>query len=146
MGTKYSSVGVSTFSLLNLPSTDNSQMYFTNQVEYITRYINTYGDIIDQYEARAALKFHFGVSFTSFSITRLEYGAKKANGQRLLAEGRLRPAYQSTPSYLSIEERTDMQNTSALKVFNAICQMLNAHEPPRRTEENEKQRNDFNDL
>jgi hypothetical protein len=29
-----------------------------------------------------------------------------------------------------------MQNTSALEVFNAICQMLNAYEPPRRTEEN----------
>jgi hypothetical protein len=79
LGEKYSSVGVSTFSLLNLPSTDNSQMYFAKQVEYITRYINTYGHIIDQYEARAALKFHFGVSFTSLSTIRLEYEAKKAN-------------------------------------------------------------------
>jgi hypothetical protein len=30
-----------------------------------------------------------------------------------------------------------MQNTSALKVFNAICKILNAYVPPRRTEENE---------
>jgi hypothetical protein len=72
LGKKYSSVGVSPVlcSFHAKPSTDNSQMYFTKQVEYITRYINTYGHIIDQYEARAALKFHFGVSNTSSSASK----------------------------------------------------------------------------
>jgi len=54
--------------LNDMRNTDSSQMYFTKQVEYITRYINTYGHIIDQYGARAALKFHFGVSPSLFSI------------------------------------------------------------------------------
>jgi hypothetical protein len=70
LGEKYSSVGVSHVlcSFHAKPSTDDcSQMYFTKQVEYITRYINTYGHIIDQYEARAALKFHFGVSSNTSS-------------------------------------------------------------------------------
>jgi hypothetical protein len=68
LGAQYSSMGVSPAlcSLHNMSSTDDcSQMYFTKQVEYITRYIDTYGHIIDQYGARAALKFHFGVSNTS---------------------------------------------------------------------------------
>ena len=51
-------------SFQNMRGTDHgSQMYFTNQGKYITRYIKTYGDIINRYEARAALKFHFGVSY-----------------------------------------------------------------------------------
>jgi hypothetical protein len=73
LGEKYSSVGVSPVlcSFHVAPSTDDcSQMYFTKQVEYVTRYINTYGHIIDQYEARAALKFHFGVSNTSSSASK----------------------------------------------------------------------------
>jgi hypothetical protein len=47
---------------------DIRQMYFAKQVDYITRYIHTYGHIIDRFEARAALKFHFGVSQVSLTF------------------------------------------------------------------------------
>jgi hypothetical protein len=65
LGEKHTSMGVSGTCRI-LPSTDDDrQMYFTKQVEYITRYIDTYGHVIDRYGARAALKFHFGVSDSS---------------------------------------------------------------------------------
>jgi hypothetical protein len=51
----------------------------------------------------------------------------RADDQRLLAEGRLCPPYQSTPSHLSVEERSRMQTTLALRVFNAVCRVLNAY-------------------
>jgi len=60
MGAQYSTMGVS--APFSTGADDRRQMYFTKQVEYITRYIDTYGHIIDQYGSRVALKFHFGVS------------------------------------------------------------------------------------